>query len=382
MLAAAAILVFAAACSGGGRPAPTPIASIGTTEGSLKLVTLPGYVEDGGTDPRVDWVGSFQKRTGCHVSYTQVTTGGQLVSKFESGNGNNYDGVLAPGDVGGTLIADHNVAPLNTQLLTGYTSIDRRLRTLPGLSSGSKVYGVPFVWAPYTLAYNSSSVTSAPGGWGALFNPSFASQHAGQISLPDNPFTIAQVALYLRSAEPALQITNPYELTPKQLNAVVAVLQSVRSSDTRYWLTDPDVVSQFATGGTVLGSVLPRVVTSLASAGHTVASATPSQGTTGVVDSWMMSANPPDPNCMYEWLTWSTTEFVQRLVAAWLRVAPVNPAACDALGSRFCGVYHAKDPSYLDSVAFEQLPVADCGNGKTDCTNWADWQNAWNKIRS
>ena len=382
-LAAAAVLVFAAACSGGGGKAgPTPVASIGTTEGSLRLLTLPGYVEDGSADPRVDWVDSFQKRTGCHVSYSQVTTSSQLVSKFESGSGNNFDGVLAPGDVGGTLIADHNVAPLNTQLLTGYTTIDRHLRTLPGVASGSKVYGVPFVWTPYTLGYNSSSVTATPGGWGAIFSPASASQHAGRISLPDTPFTIAQVALYLRSAEPALQITNPYELTAKQLNAVMAVLQSVHSSDTSFWSADPDVVSQFATGGAVLGSVLPRTVSALARAGHPIASTSPAQGTTGAVDSWMMSTNPPDPNCMYEWLSWSTTEFVQRLVAAWLGVAPVNPAACDALGSRFCGVYHANDPSYLDNVAFEQLPAANCGNGKADCTTWADWQNAWNKFRS
>lgn len=379
-----AVLLFAAACSssGGGQAAATPIASIGATEGSLRLLTLPGYVEDGNTDPRIDWVGSFQKRTGCHVSYTQVTTSSQMVSKFESGSANNYDGVLASGDVGGTLIADHNVAPLNTQLLTGYTAIDRHLRTLPGLTANGKTYGVPFTWAPYTLGYNSSSVKTVPASWGAVFNPASAAQHAGQISLPDDPFTIAQVALYLRSAEPGLQITNPYELTQKQLGAVVSVLQSLHSSDTKFWASDPDVLGQFASGSAVLGSVLPRTVSTLASAGHPVASAPPAQGTTGEVESWMMSANPPDPNCMYEWLTWSITEFVQRLVAAWLGVAPVNPAACDALGSRFCGLYHANNPAFLGSVAFEQLPVADCGNGKTDCTTWADWQSAWNKVRS
>jgi putative spermidine/putrescine transport system substrate-binding protein len=274
------------------------------------------------------------------------------------------------------------VSPLNTQLLTGYTAIDRHLRTLPGVASGGQAYGVPFVWSPYTLGYNSSSVKTAPTGWGALFDPASAAHYAGHISLPDNPFTIAQVALYLKSAQPALQISNPYELTQKQLNAVIATLQSVHSSDTQYWSTDPDVVSQFATGGSVLGSVPPRSVSALASAGQPVASAAPSQGTTASVDSWMMSANPPDPNCMYEWLTWSTTEFVQRLVAAWLGVAPVNPSACDALGSRFCGLYHADNPGYLDSVAFQQLPVANCGNGKNDCTTWSDWQNAWNKVRS
>jgi putative spermidine/putrescine transport system substrate-binding protein len=244
------------------------------------------------------------------------------------------------------------------------------------------VYGVPFVWTPYMLGYNTSSVKTPPTGWGSLFNPAQAAQHAGRISLPDDPFTIAQVALYLRSAQPGLQISNPYELTNKQLAAVQGVLQSVKTSATQFWKADLDAVSQFGTGQAVLGSVLPQSVSALARAGQPVASASPSQGTTGQLDSWMVSANPPDPNCMYQWLNWSTTEFVQRLVAGWLGVAPVNPSACDALGSRFCNLYHANDPAYLGNVAFEQLPVANCGNGKSDCTTWADWQNAWNKFRS
>jgi putative spermidine/putrescine transport system substrate-binding protein len=378
-----AALALISACSAGGvQTSATPMASIGAAEGSLRLVSLPGYVEDGSTDVRVDWVGSFEKRTGCKVSFTQVTTGSQLVQKLESGSGGNYDGAIAPADVGGQLIADHAVAPLNTQLLTGYTAIDRRLRTLSGVASGGKAYGVPFVWTPYTLGYNSSSVTTAPAGWGAVYNPSLAASHAGKISLPDSPFTLAQAALYLRAAQPGLQITNPYELTAKQLDAAVGLLRGVRTSDTQYWSSDPGVVSQFATGAAVLGSVLPRNVDALAKAGQPVASASPSQGTTGEVDSWMMGANPPDPNCMYQWLNWSVSEFVQRLVAAWLGVAPANPAACDALGSKFCGAYHADDPAYLDNVAFQQLPVADCGNGKKNCMTLSDWQNAWARVRS
>lgn len=378
-----AVLAFAAGCSNGSvRAAATPAASLGTGEGSLRLLTLPGYVEDGNTDPRVDWVSSFAKRTGCKVTYTQVSNSQQLVQKFESGNGSNYDGALAPADAGARLIANNDVAPLNTQLLAGYTAIDPHLRTAAGVSSAGKAYGVPFAWSPYTLGYNSSSVTTAPAGWGALFNPALARQHGGKISLPDDPFTIAQVALYLRSAQPGLQISNPYELTARQLGAVEGVLQSVRSTDTRFWKSDQDAVTQFGGGGAVLGSVLPRTVSALARAGQPVSSASPAQGTTGQLESWMTSAAAPDPNCMYQWLTWSVTEFVQRLVAAWLGVAPVNPAACDALGSRFCGLYHANDPAYLGSVYFQRLPVANCGNGKNDCTTWADWQNAWNKLRS
>ena len=37
---------------------------VGKGEGELDLLAWPGYVEDGSTDPKVDWVSDFEKKTG------------------------------------------------------------------------------------------------------------------------------------------------------------------------------------------------------------------------------------------------------------------------------------------------------------------------------
>ena len=42
--------------------------SIGEGEGRVDLIIWAGYAEDGTTDPKVDWVTDFEKKTGCQVN--------------------------------------------------------------------------------------------------------------------------------------------------------------------------------------------------------------------------------------------------------------------------------------------------------------------------
>ena len=65
----AAIVVGACSSGGGGAasgsPAPSVPTELGSTQGqSINVLAWPGYVENGSTDPAVDWVTDFQKQTG------------------------------------------------------------------------------------------------------------------------------------------------------------------------------------------------------------------------------------------------------------------------------------------------------------------------------
>ena len=51
--------------SDSGSEAPT---KLGKSEGEVNLIAWAGYVEDGSTDPAVDWVTDFEKETGCNVN--------------------------------------------------------------------------------------------------------------------------------------------------------------------------------------------------------------------------------------------------------------------------------------------------------------------------
>ncbi len=50
----------------------------------------------------------------------------------------------------------------------------------------------------------------------------------------------------------------------------------------------------------------------------------------------------------------------------------------DRLQKGACAQYHANAPaSYFDSIKFWKTPIANCGNGKSDCVPYAQWQQAW-----
>ena len=47
--------------------------TLGEGEGQVNLIAWAGYVEDGSTDPNVDWVTPFEEKTGCKVNAKTAT---------------------------------------------------------------------------------------------------------------------------------------------------------------------------------------------------------------------------------------------------------------------------------------------------------------------
>jgi putative spermidine/putrescine transport system substrate-binding protein len=93
---------------------------LGKGEGEVNLVAWAGYVEDGSTDPNVDWVSDFEKETGCKVKTKIGNTSDEMVTLMRSGQ---YDGVSASGDATLRLIAGGDVAPVNTDLIPNYADV-------------------------------------------------------------------------------------------------------------------------------------------------------------------------------------------------------------------------------------------------------------------
>ncbi|MFF5259305.1 ABC transporter substrate-binding protein [Actinomadura viridis] len=385
--AAALVMVLAGACSGDEdvRPVGTVKAAstLGPGEGALALVTLPGYLENGGSDPRVDWVTPFQERTGCKVSW-KVAKDSQEMADLLQNPSRRYDGVSAPPEVAGRLIANDHVAPVNPDLVEGYKKLEPRLRNL--LKRDGKVYGVPYVWGSNLIMYDTRAVPGAPSGRSALFDPAQAKRYSGRLIMRDSPLSIAEAALYLRGEDRKLKISDPYALTRKQLDAAAKVLAAQRPHVGAYWETPADAVSAFAGGDAVLGQVWPYQVDVLTRAGKPVQGVAPSGGVTGWMNAWMIGARGEHPSCMYQWLQWTASPDVQQQVAEWSGVAPANPQACtgDRLRAAFCSAYRVGDRDYLDKVIFAYAPSRICGGGQRedterDCTDYAEWTQAWIK---
>ena len=96
-----ALLATVAACGGGDDasdgdlPGGPMMETLGEGEGEVNLIAWAGYVEDGSTDPAVDWVSDFEAETGCQVNVKIGNTSDEMVTLMQSGD---YDGVSASGD--------------------------------------------------------------------------------------------------------------------------------------------------------------------------------------------------------------------------------------------------------------------------------------------
>ena len=67
------------------RPSSEAPTELGEGEGEVNLVAWAGYVEDGSTDPKVDWVTDFEKETGCQVNVKIGNTSDEMVQLMRTG---------------------------------------------------------------------------------------------------------------------------------------------------------------------------------------------------------------------------------------------------------------------------------------------------------
>ena len=140
------VLRIAAACSGGAAPSASPAASgiteVGEGEGSLKVLAWPGYVEDGSTDPAVDWVSSFEQETGCQTTIQTFGTSDEAFTLFQT-NPTEYDVISASGDASLRLVAGGFVQPVNVDLIPSYAEIFEDLKNKDYNTVDGVHYGVP-----------------------------------------------------------------------------------------------------------------------------------------------------------------------------------------------------------------------------------------------
>ena len=256
-----------------------------------------------------------------------------------------------------------------------------QLQSPPHNTVGGKHYGISLQWGPNTLLYNTEAVTPAPTSWAAIYSP----KYKGAVTVPDNPIQIADAALYLSKTKPSLGITDPYELTEAQLNAAVSLLKQQRPLIKKYWALASDEIELFKNGDAVIGAAWP--LPDEHAAGRQSAGQGPDPGAGrdrlgGHVDALGARQAPQ-----------------LRLQVGELGVEPEGAGRAGDLLRRDAGQHEglpvhgtrsrrARARSTTPTrrrrtstrIKFWKTPVADCGNGKSDCTDYSEWQQKWTEI--
>src|SRR5690349_10136748 len=96
LAACAALTLLVAACGSSGGGSTEPLAkravpnvpmqkTLGKGEGELNIIAWAGYAEDGSNDPNANWVGPFEKQTGCKVNVKIGNTSDEMVQLMRTG---------------------------------------------------------------------------------------------------------------------------------------------------------------------------------------------------------------------------------------------------------------------------------------------------------
>ena len=382
-LGAFALVVGACSTGTGGTPAPSLPTSIGDGEGQVSVLSWPGYVENGSTDPAVDWVTPFEEETGCKVTNQVFGTSDEAFSLFST-NPEKFDVISASGDASLRLVRAGYVQPVNVDIISSYPDIFPALKDKPYNTVDGVHYGVPHGRGSNLLMWRTDEVDPAPTKWAEMFDP--ASPLAGKVSVYDAPIYIADAAVLLMATQPDLGIKNPYALDDTQFQAAVDLLKTQKPMISQYWVDYTKQMDAFRNGDANVGTTW-QVITNLLQGEDPAVPVDvikPEEGATGWSDTWMINSKTKNLNCAYKFVEYITSPEANIQVAEWFGEAPGNSKACElAVNPDHCDIFHADDDAFWEDVWYWQTPEAKCVDGRTDktCKTFDDWVKAWTEIK-
>ena len=349
------------------------LTKIGKGEGQVDIVAWPGYIERGETDPNFDWVTKFEQATGCKVNIKTANTSDEMVALMNEGG---FDLVTASGDASLRLVAGKRVQPVNIALVPSWNTIDKRLQNAPWHTVGGVHYGVPYMWGPNVLMYDTRAFKSPPKSWSVVFEETTlddGKSNKGRVQAYDGPIHVADAANYLMYHRKELGIKNPYELNEEQYAAALDLLRQQRTLVSRYWHDAFIQMDDFKNEGVVASGSWPFQVNILQSEKHPVASVIPQEGATGWADTTMMHADAAHPNCSYLWMEHTLSSNLQSDLSVWFGANPSVPAACtDGRGMQTAAGCTANGLDDFEKIRFWTTPVSKCQT-QGSCVPYYRW---------
>lgn len=356
------------------QPAHAQMTALGAGEGQVDIVAWPGYIERGETDKAFDWVTKFEEASGCKVNVKTANTSDEMVALMNEGG---FDLVTASGDASLRLVAGKRVQEINTALIPSWSTVDDRLKDAPWHTVGGKHYGVPYMWGPNVLMYNTDAFAgAAPTSWNVVFeemNLPDGKTNKGRVQAYDGPIHIADAALYLMAHKLDLGIKSPYELNEDQYKAALDLLRVQRTLVSRYWHDAFIQIDDFKNEGMAASGSWPFQVNLLQADGVKVASTIPEEGATGWADTTMLHADAEHPNCAYMWMEHTLSSNLQSDLGVWFGANPSVPAACtDGRGMMTAETCKTNGMDDFDKIRFWQTPVSKC-ESQGECVPYYRW---------
>src|SRR5208282_3218413 len=247
-----------------------------------KQETLSLLVWEGYADP--SFVHAFEQAHRCKVVASYMGSSDELVAKLRGGSAANYDVISPSSDVAASIVHSGLAAALDVSKLPAYPQLSEKLRDMPLVKFDGKIYGVPFVWGPNPLLYDTTAFAQAPASWNTLWDPALKNK----ISAWDDLSTLYMAAQVLGYDQP--DPSQLYNLSDAQLDAVKKKLIELKPNIRKLWSTGGELTNLFQNHEIVAAMGWPLMTNDLRKLRFPIGETIPKENTTGWIDHLMITS--------------------------------------------------------------------------------------------
>jgi putative spermidine/putrescine transport system substrate-binding protein/spermidine/putrescine transport system substrate-binding protein len=328
-------------------------------EASLSLLVWEGYA-----DPA--FVQAFEESHHCKVSASYMGSSDELVAKLRGGSASNYDVISPSSDVAASIAHTGLAAPLDLSKLPAYSQLSAKLRDLPLVKTNGQVYGVPFMWGPNPLLYDTTAFSQPPDSWAIFWNP----KYKGKISVWDDLSTVYMAAQILGYDKP--DSSQLYNLSDEQLAAVRKKLIELKPNIRKIWSTGGELTNLFQNHEVVLAMGWPLNSNDLRKLNFPIGETIPKENTTGWIDHLMITSASSQKELAHAFLEYMIEAKTQKLVTDRTHYTPANPGASQFLTLEEMKGLHLDNPdAYMQRIYFWQ-----------DVPRRAKYNEIWNEVKA
>src|SRR5258708_8721181 len=285
---------------------------------TLSLLGWEGYGDRSCVQP-------FEQSHNRKIVAAYMGSSGELVAKLRGGSASNYDVISPSSDVAPSIVRAGLAAPLDLSKIPSYNQLSPRLRDSPLVKANGRTYGVPFVWGPNPLLYDTTAFPEPPESWSSLWGTKFK----GKISLWDELSSVYLAAQVLGYDKP--DPNQLYNLTDAQLEAVKKKLIEPNPNIRKYWSTGGELTNHLQNHEVIAAMGWPLMTNELRNVNFPIGETIPKENTTGWIDHLMITAASPRKDLAQQFLEYMVEAKTQKLVTDATHYTPANPAPSQLL---------------------------------------------------
>jgi len=329
-----------------------------------KTETLSLLVWEGYADP--SFLKAFEDAHHCKVVASYMGSSDELVAKLRGGSAGNYDVISPSSDVATSIVRAGLAAPLDLSKIPAYPQLSARLRESPLVKANGQTYGVPFVWGPNPLLYDTNAFPKAPESWSDLWNPKLK----GKISLWDELSSVYMAAQVLGYDKP--DPGQLYNLSDEQLEAVKKKLIELKPNVRKYWTTGGELTNLFQNHEITAAMGWPLMTVQLRKLNYPIGETIPKENTTGWIDHLMITAASSHKELAQAFLEYMVEPETQKLITDVTHYTPANPGTARLLTPDEVKSLHLDDPdAYMKRIYFWQ-----------DVPRRQKYTEIWNEVKN